>query len=317
MGKTKGFEVVVNQVPGSITWNFEELKQNVSDKLSVYRKMQYSDDNIADAKKDLASLRKLSKAVNDKKIDIKKECLEPYENIEKQAKELIALIDEPIGVISDQIQEYETRRKEAARKAIYEYMGKAFEEFDEVIKSKASEAVYDTRWENATAKKTEWKKVVDDTAQSIRSDLEVINGIEEEFTNYAVEEYKRNLKLSDAMTKVQEMRKQKEDIIKRQKEEARRKEERRRQEELREAEPKAVQEQSEAPKQVYEKPEVTAPHEDHTTQTCAHNTVTDTAPDGDNIYSIQIKATPEQYKKVTEYIHFVGAKYRECGCKED
>ena len=135
-------------------------------------------------------------------------------------------------------------------------------------------------------------------------------------STYAVEEYKRNLKLSDAMTKVQEMRKQKEDIIKRQKEETRRKEERRRQEELREAEPKAVQEQSEAPKQVYEKPEVTAPHEDHTTQTCAHNTVTNTAPDGDNIYSIQIKATPEQYKKVTEYIHFVGAKYRECGCKE-
>lgn len=311
MGETKEFEVVVNQVPGSITWNFEELKQNVSDKLSVYRNMQYGDDNIADAKKDLASLRKLSKAVNDKKIDIKKECLEPYENIEKQAKELIALIDEPIGVISDQIQEYETRRKEAARKAIYEYMGKAFEEFDEVIKSKASEAVYDTRWENATAKKTEWKKVIDDTAQSIRSDLEVINGIEEEFTNYAVEEYKRNLKLSDAMTKVQEMRKQKEDIIKRQKEE-----ERRRQEELREAEPKVVQEQSEAPKQVYEKPDVIAPHEDHTTQTCAHNTVTNTTPDGDNIYSIQIKATPEQYKKVTEYIHFVGAKYRECGCKE-
>lgn len=303
MGETKEFEVVVNQVPGSITWNFEELKQNVSDKLSVYRNMQYGDDNIADAKKDLASLRKLSKAVNDKKIDIKKECLEPYENIEKQAKELIALIDEPIGVISDQIQEYETRRKEAARKAIYEYMGKAFEEFDEVIKSKASEAVYDTRWENATAKKTEWKKAVDDTAQSIRSDLEVINGIEEEFTNYAVEEYKRNLKLSDAMTKVQEMRKQKEDIIKRQKE-------------LREAETKAVQEQPEAPKQVYEKPEVTAPHEDHTTQTCTHNTVTNTTPDGDNIYSIQIKATPEQYKKVTEYIHFVGAKYRECGCKE-
>lgn len=316
MGETKEFEVVVNQVPGSITWNFEELKQNVSDKLSVYRNMQYGDDNIADAKKDLASLRKLSKAVNDKKIDIKKECLEPYENIEKQAKELIALIDEPIGVISDQIQEYETRRKEAARKAIYEYMGKAFEEFDEVIKSKASEAVYDTRWENATAKKTEWKKVIDDTAQSIRSDLEVINGIEEEFTNYAVEEYKRNLKLSDAMTKVQEMRKQKEDIIKRQKEEARREEERRRQEELREAETKVVQEQPEAPKQVYEKPEVIAPHEDHTTQTCTHNTVTNTTPDGDNIYSIQIKATPEQYKKVTEYIHFVGAKYRECGCKE-
>ena len=160
MGETKEFEVVVNQVPGSITWNFEELKQNVSDKLSVYRNMQYSDDNIADAKKDLATLRKLSQAVNDKKIDIKKECLEPYENIEKQAKELIALIDEPIGVISDQIQEYETRRKEAARKAIYEYMGKAFEEFDEVIKSKASEAVYDTRWEMPQPKRLNGRKLL-------------------------------------------------------------------------------------------------------------------------------------------------------------
>ena len=309
-------EVVVQQTPGTVTWNYEDLKKEVAEKLSVYSTMTYTDDTIKDAKSDLASLRKLSKAVNDKKIDIKKECLKPYENIEKQAKELIALIDEPINVISDQIQEYEKRRKEAARKAIYEYIGKAFEEFDDVIKSKASEAVYDTRWENATAKKSEWKKAIDDMAQSIRSDLEVINGIEEEFTSYAVDEYKRNLKLSDSMAKVQEMRKQKEDILKRQQEEARKAEERRQQEETQRAEQEAVQEPTEAPKQVYEKPEVITPHEDHTAPTCAHNTVTNTATDGDNIYSIQIKATPDQYKKITEYIHFVNAKYRECGCKE-
>lgn len=316
MGETKELEVVVNQVPGSITWNFEELKQNVSDKLSVYRNMQYSDDNIADAKKDLASLRKLSKAVNDKKIEIKKACMKPYDEIEKQAKELIALIGEPIDVIDEQVKEYTKRQKEKARKTIYEYMNTQFAQFDQEISDKLKEMVYDPAWENATAKKSDWMKLIESIAEQTKSDLDVIHGVEPEFESYAMESYKKNLTLSDAMTKVQEMRKQKEDIIKRQKEEARRKEERRRQEELREAEPKVVQEQSEAPKQVYEKPEVIAPHEDHTTQTCAHNTVTNTAPDGDNIYSIQIKATPEQYKKVTEYIHFVGAKYRECGCKE-
>lgn len=311
MGKTKEFEVVVNQVPGSITWNFDELKQNVSDKLSVYRNMQYSDDNIADAKKDLASLRKLSKAVNDKKIEIKKACMKPYDEIEKQAKELIALIGEPINVIDEQVKEYTKRQKEKARKAIYEYMDAQFAQFDQKISDKLKERVYDPAWENTTAKKSDWMKSIENAAEQTKSDLDVIHGVEPEFESHAMESYKKNLTLSDAMAKVQEMRAQKEAILRAQEEKKRQEEERARKEAESRPEPDPTAEPvsemgktiKSIEKQGYQQT-VTRTIDNPVTQQCQPQQVKP-------YHTIQIIATDEQLKKICDYIHFIGCKYRE------
>ena len=77
----------------------------------------------------------------------------PYELIETQAKELMAIIQEPIAVIDERLTEYETARRKKARAAILEYMQKAFEGIEQQIADKAKNALYDDRWENATAKK--------------------------------------------------------------------------------------------------------------------------------------------------------------------
>ena len=81
-------QVIVEQTPGTVTWNYEELKKSITSALEVYKKMNYDDSNIGQAKKDRAMLNNLSKSVNARKIEIKKKCLEPYELIETQAKEI-------------------------------------------------------------------------------------------------------------------------------------------------------------------------------------------------------------------------------------
>lgn len=287
-------QVKVQQTPGTVTWNYEDLKKAITNALEVYKTTEYDDSNIGQAKKDRAMLNNLSKSVNARKIEIKKKCLEPYELIETQAKELMAIIQEPIAVIDERLTEYETVRRKKARAAILEYMQKAFEGIEQQIADKAKNALYDDRWENATAKKSEWQTAIDARADAIRSDLQVLAGIEEKFRSYAMDAYRPNLRLADAMQKVQELRAQEAAILKRQQEEERR----RRQEELakREAELVAQNQHEEAtqtsgyPEPVQD-PEI--PFDPKPSQT------------------IRITGSPEDYQKVIEYIKAMGIDYEE------
>ena len=145
-------QVVVQQTPGTVTWNYEDLKKAITDALVVFKTTDYDASNIGQAKKDRAMLNALSKSVNARKIEIKKKCLEPFELIDSQAKELMAIIQEPIAVIDERLTEYENARKKKARAVILEYMEKAFEGIEQEIADKAKESLYDVRWENATAK---------------------------------------------------------------------------------------------------------------------------------------------------------------------
>lgn len=89
-------QVVVKQEVGKINWNFEELKTALATEMKKYTGIVFDDDSIADAKKTVAYLRKLKESVEDRRKDVKKKCLEPYNEMEKQAKELTQLIDEPM-----------------------------------------------------------------------------------------------------------------------------------------------------------------------------------------------------------------------------
>lgn len=331
-------QVKVQQTPGTVTWNYEDLKKAITNALEVYKTTEYDDSNIGQAKKDRAMLNNLSKSVNARKIEIKKKCLEPYELIETQAKELMAIIQEPIAVIDERLTEYETARRKKARAVILEYMQKAFEGIEQQIADKAKNALYDDRWENATAKKSEWQTAIDAKADAIRSDLQVLADIEEKFRSYAMDAYRPNLRLADAMQKVQELRAQEAAILKRQQEERKRREEeerRRRQEELakREAELAAQNQQEEvAQTSGYpEKPQSDIGRAIDSIEREAFARAIASAPiqtpiiepapepvqdpeipfDPKPSQTIRITGSPEDYQKVIEYIKAMGIDYEE------
>ena len=340
-------KVKVQQTPGTVTWNYEDLKKAITNALEVYKTTEYDDSNIGQAKKDRAMLNNLSKSVNARKIEIKKKCLEPYELIETQAKELMAIIQEPIAVIDERLTEYETARRKKARAVILEYMQKAFEGIEQQIADKAKNALYDDRWENATAKKSEWQTAIDARADAIRSDLQVLAGIEEKFRSYAMDAYRPNLRLADAMQKVQELRAQEAAILKRQQEEEERKrreeerkrreeeERRRRQEELakREAELAAQNQQEEvAQTSGYpERPQTDIGRTIDNIEREAFASATASAPiqtpiiepapepiqepeipfDPKPSQTVRITGSPEDYQKVIEYIKAMGIDYEE------
>ena len=352
-------QVVVQQTPGTVTWNYEDLKKAITDALVVFKTTDYDASNIGQAKKDRAMLNALSKSVNARKIEIKKKCLEPFELIDSQAKELMAIIQEPIAVIDERLTEYENARKKKARAVILEYMEKAFEGIEQEIADKAKESLYDVRWENATAKKSEWQSAIDARADAVRTDLQVLEGVEDGFRIYAkgayrenlrladavrtdlqvlegVEDgfriyakgaYRENLRLADAMQKVQELRDQEAAILKRQQEEERKKreeEERRRQmEELSKRE--SEQPQSDTGKAIesiereaYARAVFTEPVQESPQTAVVEEMKTDKESTGVPVRNnnglsqvIRITGSPEEYRKVIDYIKAMGISYEE------
>lgn len=222
--------VNVQQEVGKISWNFEEIKAMLEEELAVFSKTVYTDDTIKTAKEDLAMLRKLRTSVEENRKEVKDKCLEPYAVIERQAKELTGIIDKPIGVINEKVQEYEKRRKEAVLREINAYWSEKTADLPDELKNKAYQTTYDSRWLNATASKKSWKDAIDGAVQRIRVDLETIKSFNSEFADEMYKAFLDRLQLSDAVATMNKLEAQKQRILemerKRKEEERRREEER-------------------------------------------------------------------------------------------
>lgn len=95
-----------------IQWNYAEVKAWIEDGLARYKGLVYDESQIAEAKKDRANLNKLVQALDSKRKEMKSLYLNPYEEFEAQAKELIALVKEQAAAIDAQVKAYDDRRRE-------------------------------------------------------------------------------------------------------------------------------------------------------------------------------------------------------------
>ena len=314
-------QVVVKQEVGKINWNFEELKTALAAEMQKYVGIVYDDNSIADAKKTVAYLRKLKESVEDRRKDVKKKCLEPYETMEKQAKELTKLIDEPIETIAKQVKDYEEEQKKKKKEEILKYMADKFAELPEIVASKLKFKVYDSKWENkSTAKKT-WQEAIDTAVENTKGDLSILEGIEEDFREEAKKVYGKNLVLSEALSKVQELRRQKEMILERERQK-REREEAAKKEAIEKQEEKAQDTKKEPTQVVSPEPKTEMGKAIESIERSAYRQAIakeNVAPapqqqglyGGLKIWTIQVRGNEEQHKKILDYIKFVGASYRE------
>lgn len=108
-------ELVLNSadvnLPQSIA-NLEQLKEELIPRLEKYNNLIVTEDSIKAAKDDKAALNKLKKAIEEQRISIKKMYLEPYNVLESQCKEVVALIDAPVKAIDSQIKKFEEIEKQ-------------------------------------------------------------------------------------------------------------------------------------------------------------------------------------------------------------
>ena len=182
-----------------IEWNNEELKTAIAKKMEDYKGLVFTEETIADGKKDRADLNKLRGAIDNERKRIKKMCMEPYDKFEKEVKEVLGLVDEQINAIDVQIKEVEQIKREEKRKTVQElFESIGFQKFVTL------EMIWDEKWLNASVSLSKVENQMKETMYRIGEDVGTIIRLPE-FSFEAMEVYKKTLNLSQAIQKGQEL----------------------------------------------------------------------------------------------------------------
>ena len=195
-------ELKVNtyQLPEAISFNFEELKNELAEKTQAYTKIVYTEDNIKAAKEDRADLNRLKKALNDERIRRQKEYLAPFETFKKQIDEIISIIDKPVQAIDTQIKAYEQIKQDEKRAAIESMFNDML--FPEFVK--LDQKIFDPRWLNATVSMKQIEESLMKTKEDIIKNCQTLAGLPS-YSHEAVIYYQRTLDVTGALAKVREL----------------------------------------------------------------------------------------------------------------
>ena len=180
-------------IPEKILFNYEELKQEIQEKVQQYTNLVYTGEQIKEAKVDRSNLNKLKKALNDERIRLEREYLTPFNDFKAKINEIIKIIDGPVKLIDKQIKEVEELEKQEKRKKIEEYWNskeKPFEiPFDNVL---------DPRWLNKSISMASVTGAIDVFLESTEKDLATLSNLPE-FGFEATEVYKSTLDINRAL----------------------------------------------------------------------------------------------------------------------
>lgn len=193
------FQITKMQIPEIPEANFEELKKDLQEKVSKYENMIYNDNEIAQAKKDRADLNKLKKAINDKRIAMEKEYMQPFNEFKAKVNEILALLDKPILAIDTQVKNYEAQIVEAKKQWI-EATFKQKSPFNWI----KLEQIYNSKWLNSSFTKKSIEEEMDLSFSMIETELKSIDTLD--YKEQALEVYKETLSLSMALDKVKQIK---------------------------------------------------------------------------------------------------------------
>lgn len=195
-------ELRVNEVaiPEKISFNYEELKAELTEKVAFYETLVYTDDQVKDAKADRATLNKLKKTLNDERIRREKEYMQPFNEFKAQVNEIIGIIDKPIAVIDKQVKEFEDQKKANKQKDIEElFAGMGFQSFVTLDK------IQDPKWLNASVSMKSIEEQMRARMYEIGDNVLRISQFPE-FSFEAMEAFKETLLIDTAVDVVQKNR---------------------------------------------------------------------------------------------------------------
>jgi len=179
-----------------ISFNNEEIKQELVARLEKYNGLVYSEENIKDAKADRATLNKFKDAMENKRKEIKKACLKPYEDFEIKIKEIVALIDKPILAIDTQVKNFEQLKKDEKLDGIKQVYA---DRVGDLAKLVPFDKIFNQKWLNATYKAADIEKEIRDLFAKVENDLAVINGLQSEYELQIKDTYLKSFDLTAAL----------------------------------------------------------------------------------------------------------------------
>lgn len=234
-----------------ISWNKEEFMDVVASITEQYEGLTYTEDQMKAAKSDRAKLNAMKKAISDRRIEIKKAVMAPYDKFEAEVKEVVALIEKPISMIDGQIKEYEEKLKNEKKQALNDYFTEIAAEYDFLT----FEKIFDQKYLNASVSLNKAKEDIKSKVERIATDIRSIeNFTSEKYRMSAMDIYRKTLDVNAALAEDKRLN----DLDRKAEEERNRREEeeRRREAEERARAEEELRRQQEAEKKEWEEPAV-------------------------------------------------------------
>lgn len=206
-------ELITKEQTGEISFNFEEIKEDLKGQMSFYSSLVFTEDQKPRAKKDLAELRKLKKSIDEKKKEVKNAYMKPYMDFESKIKELMSLIDEPISLIDKQVKEFDLKQKEEKKEKIAELFFEIFSDMDIALNN-----IYKNEWDNVSYSLTKIKNDMEEKKTAIDRDIAVLNSFNSDAVADAKTKYLSYFNLAECIEYINNYEKQKAEILKREEE---------------------------------------------------------------------------------------------------
>ena len=195
-------ELKMNEISNlpAVTFNFDELKRELEENLEKYQGLIISENAIQEGKNTRANLNKLAKAINDKKIEIKRQYTEPYTVFESQIKELLSMIEKPILQIDSQIKKFDEDKKVEKKLAIERIFYAEIQKLGDIAQKNIKlEQIFDERWLNFGVKIKEAEELIKFKIEKIESDLKAIANLETNFKAESLNHYFKTLDLGKVL----------------------------------------------------------------------------------------------------------------------
>lgn len=269
-----------------IMFNNEDLKKELATRLVKYQGLVYSEANIKEAKADRATLNKFKEAIENKRKEIKKACLQPYESFETKIKEIVAMIDQPIQAIDAQVKNYEQVKRDEKQQAIKQFYTDKVADLADLV---PFDRVFNQKWLNATYKEADIHKEITDLFIKVEDDLKVIGDLNSEYEAQGKDAYLKTFDLTVALQEMKRLEEQAAKLAEYNRQQA----EKKRQAAEAKSQPEAIKPQPSPETKVVNKPEMSIKPN----------------PEQVQIIDFRVEATQDQLNALKQFLLTNGIKY--------
>lgn len=187
---------VQNPVIPAMSWNKDEVQQNLDEMLAAYTGRVYTPESIKGAKEDRAKINKWSKQLGAALTAAKKMYMDPLNDFTSGIKEMQGKCAVAAGAIDEQVKAVEQAEKDEKASTLKLVYRDCIGELEPLI---PFDRLLDTRWLNKTFDLAEAKKTLCKAIEGVRSDLDFIRENCGEDVEPCTTEYLRNLSVNEAV----------------------------------------------------------------------------------------------------------------------
>jgi hypothetical protein len=193
-------DLIINEIQTQkiVIKNKEEIIKELTLSLEKYNKV-LTEETVKEGREDKAKLNKVIKAIEDKRKEIKKMVMLPYEEVEEDFKEITSLINNTVTALDTQIKVFEEQEK-----------AKKQEQINELLKANTTGInLNNEKWLNATYKLKDIAQEINEFVTKFNQDMELLKDEDITIRDY----YKRTLNISETLIekkRIEELRKQEE-----------------------------------------------------------------------------------------------------------